>query len=369
MGDAMAGVPADSPAIVTSAEVSPAEVSPAEVSPAAAGFRMPPEWAPHAGCLMAWPSRPELWGDRIADAVRDYAAVAQAIAAFEPVLMVCNPGLAADVRARCGPGVTPVEIPINDSWTRDSGPVFVRGPGGEVAIVGFGFNAWGNRWHPYDDDAMLSERLASRLGLRFFRAPLILEGGSFLVDGEGTLITTEQCLLNPNRNPSLDRAGIEALLREFLGVSTVVWLPYGHSLDVGPEGTDGHLDGVLGYLAPGRVLLEHTADPRSPEHARGLANLAALRSARDASGRVFDVTFLDPGLDSPVSYANHYVANGAVIVPVAGDSPADEAALAVLAAAYPGRRVVGVPGRVLSFGGGGPHCITQQIPEGVALPG
>lgn len=183
-----------------------------------------------------------------------------------------------------------------------------------------------------------------------------------------SLITRAQCLLNPNRNPSLDRAGLEQLLREFLDVSTIVWLPFGHSLDVGPAGTDGHLDGLLGYLPPGRVLLEHAADPRSPEHARGLANLGALTAARDASGRAFEIVLLDPGLASPVCYGNHYVADGAVIVPVAGDSPADDAALAVLPSAYPGRRIVNVPGRVPSCGGG-PRCITQQIPEGVALPG
>jgi agmatine deiminase len=338
------------------------------VTPAAAGFRMPAEWAPHAGCLMAWPSRPELWGSRLEDAARDYAAVARAIAGFEPVIMACNPGLAAGVRARCGPGVTPIEIPIDDSWARDSGPAFVRGPGGEVAVVGFGFNAWGDRWHPYDDDARLSERLAGILGLRFFRAPFVLEGGSFLVDGEGTLVTTEQCLLNPNRNPGLSRARIEDELRASLGASTIIWLPFGHSLDTGPEGTDGHVDGVLQYVAPGRVLLEHVADPRSPEHERGLANLAVLHAARDAAGRSFEVVVLDPGPDSPVSYANHYLANGAVIVPLAGNDAVDGPALQALAAAYPDRRVVGVPGRTLAFGGGGPHCITQQIPAGVALP-
>jgi agmatine deiminase len=337
------------------------------VTPAAAGFRMPAEWAPHAGCLMAWPSRPELWGHRLADAIHDYAAVARAIASFEPVIMACNPGLAADVCERCGPGVAPLEVPINDSWARDSGPAFVRGQDGEVAVVAFGFNAWGDRWHPYDDDARLSERVAAALGLRCFQAPFVLEGGSFLVDGEGTLITTEQCLLNPNRNPMLSRAQIEDGLRAYLGVTTIIWLPFGHSLDTGPEGTDGHIDGVLQYVAPGRVLLEHVADLASPEHHRGLANLGALDAARDAAGRPLEVVVLDPGPVASVSYANHYLANGAVIVPVGGDA-ADDAALAAMAVAYPDREVVAVPGRMLALGGGGPHCITQQIPEGVTLP-
>ncbi len=328
---------------------------------------MPAEWEPHAGCLMAWPSREELWGDQLADAKRDYAVVASAIAAFEPVVMVCNRGYADEVRHLCAPGVAPIEIPINDSWCRDSGPAFVRNAAGDVAVVGFGFNAWGNRWHPHDDDARLSQRLAEWLGLPFFKAPFVLEGGSFFVDGEGTVITTEQCLLNPNRNPNMTRAQLEQGLRDYLGATDVIWLPFGHSLDTGPAGTDGHVDGVLQYVSGGRVLLETVTDSTSPEFDRGQANLQALRAVRDAAGRVFDIATLDPGPDATVSYANHYLANGAVIVPVGGDD-ADEQALATLRELHPDRTVVGVPGSTIAFGGGGPHCITQQIPAGVVLP-
>jgi agmatine deiminase len=336
------------------------------MTPAAAGFAMPGEFEPHAGCLMAWPSRRELWGARLDEAMHDYAAVASAIGEFEPVLMVCNPGHADEVRTRCSAAVTPVEIPIDDSWARDSGPAFVRNAAGEIAVSGFEFNAWGGRWHPHDADAALGRRLAEHLGLRFFLAPFVLEGGSYFVDGEGTLITTEQCLLNPNRNLHLSRAEIEQGLRAHLGVDTVVWLPWGHSLDTGPAGTDGHVDGVLQYVTPGHVVLEHVSDPASPEHERGLANLAVLEAAVDARGRRFEITLLDPGADAEVSYANHYLANGAVIVPVAGGA-ADDAALDVLRSVHPDRAVVGVPGNVLAAGGGGPHCITQQIPVGVAL--
>lgn len=326
---------------------------------------MSAEWTEHAGCLMAWPSRRELWGPHLADAARDYAAVAAAIAHFEPVLMVCNPGLADEVRDMCGPNVSPVEIPIDDSWARDSGPAFVRNREGEVAAVGFRFNAWGNRWHPHDSDAALARRLAEHLGVPFFQAPFVLEGGGFFVDGEGTLVTTEQCLLHPNRNPTMSREQIEQGLRDHLGVSTIVWLPYGHSLDTGPAGTDGHVDGVLQYVRPGTVMLELVADPSSPEHERGLANLAALHSARDAAGREFVVELVDPGPDTQVSFANHYLANGAVIVPV--DPAQDDPPLARLAEIHPDREIVPVPGATLALGGGGPHCITQQIPAGVSL--
>ncbi len=337
-------------------------------TPAAAGYKMPAEWEPHAGCLMAWPSRAELWGDELTNATRDYAVVASAIAAFEPVVMVCNPGYAGEVERMCGDGVTPIEMPINDSWCRDSGPAFVRNDDGEIAVVGFGFNAWGNRWHPHDDDARLSRRLAEWLDLPFFKAPFVLEGGSFFVDGAGTVITTEQCLLNPNRNPEMSREQLEQGLCDYLGATTVIWLPFGHSLDTGPAGTDGHVDGVLQYVSAGRVLLEAVTDRSSPEFARGRANLEVLRAARDAAGRAFDIATLDPGSTATVSYANHYLANGAVIVPVGGDA-ADGPALEDLRALHPDREVIGVPGATIAFGGGGPHCITQQVPIGVTLPG
>jgi agmatine deiminase len=316
---------------------------------------------------MSWPTRRELWQDRFEDAKHDYAAVARAIDDFEPVVMVCRPGAAAEVKDLCGGGVETLELPIDDSWARDNGPVFVRDAAGRVAAVGFGFNAWGGRWHPHGDDALLPVRVADHLGMRLFSAPFVLEGGSILVDGEGTLIATEQCLLNPNRNPGMSRRQIEQGLKDYLGVSRIVWLPVGHSLDVGPEGTDGHVDGVAQYVGPGHVLLEVPAEPAAADHAGGQLNLARLREAPDARGRPFTVSILDPGPDAGVSYANHYLANGAAIVPVGG-APADEAALEFLGSIYPGRTVIGVPGATLAFGGGGPHCITQQIPVGDPAP-
>ena len=335
------------------------------VTPAAAGFAMPPEWEPHAATLVAWPCRAELWGALLPEAKADYAAVIRAVAAFEPVLVVCPPGLAAAVRDACGgtpAEIEVLELPIDDSWTRDNGPIFVQDAAGEVAAVKFGFNAWGNRWHPYADDALVPDRIAAHLGMRLFKAPFVLEGGAIFVDGEGTLITTEQCLLNPNRNPDLTREQIEQGLKDYLGVTTVVWLPVGHVLDVGPEGTDGHVEGVAQYLAPGRILLEVPSNPAAAAFEGGQANLAALHRVRDARGRAFEVTVLDPGTDPAISYANHYIANGGVIVPTEGNA-ADEPVLAFLASVYPGREIVPVPGATLAFGGGGPHCITQQIPD------
>lgn len=330
-------------------------------TPLANGFRMPAEWDSHAGCLIAWPARPELWGSRLEAAKAEYAAVARAIADFEPVIVICNLGQESEVKNFCGSAVEALPIPINDSWTRDSGPIFVRDAADTLALVDFRFNAWGERWHPHDLDDALPAAIAAHLGVRRFAAPMVLEGGAFMVDGEGTLLTTEQCLLNPNRNPGMTRDQMEQVLMDYLGVSQVVWLQRGHSLDVGPAGTDGHIDGVAQYVAPGHIMLEAPSDPTSPEFAGSQENLARLRSAHDAAGRPFVVSVLDPGPDFSASYVNGYVANGAVIVPVSGLEQ-DESALAFIAALYPGREVIGVVGDVLAEGGGGVHCITQQIP-------
>lgn len=332
-------------------------------TPSARGYSMPAEWEEHQCCLMSWPTRGELWGERFDDALRDYATVARAIVDFEPLTMVCPPGREREVRNLCGSAVETFAAPIDDSWIRDNGPIFVRNDDGELAIVNFIFNAWGERWHPYDNDNALPGRLAEHFGYPVFNAPMVLEGGSFFVDGEGTVLTTEQCLLNPNRNASMSKAEIEQALMDYLGATTVIWLPFGHSLDVGPEGTDGHVDGIAQYLAPGQIVLEVPASEVATEYLTGRRNRESLAAAKDASGRELDVSVLDPGADGSVAYCNYYLANGAVIVPVAGDGR-DEAPLEQIADLHPGRKVVGVPGETLAFGGGGPHCITQQVPQG-----
>jgi agmatine deiminase len=333
-------------------------------TPAEAGFAMPAEWDEHAGTLMSWPSRTELWGGRLDEAKRDYADVARAIADFEPLTMVCPPGAEREVADLCGSGVATFTAPLDDSWIRDNGPAFVRNAAGEIAIVSFEFNAWGERWHPYDSDNALPYALADHFGVPVFRAPMVLEGGSFFVDGEGTVLTTEQCLLDPNRNPFMTRQQIEQGLRDYLGVNTVLWLPVGQSLDVGPEGTDGHVDGIAQYVAPGRIVLEAPADPNASEFETGRQNLTALKGATDAAGRELEVTILDAGPGDSKAYCNYYIVNGGVVVPVSGAS-SDEVALELISSLHPDREVVGVPGEVIAFGGGGPHCITQQIPVGL----
>ena len=330
-------------------------------TPREAGFSMPAEWNHHAATLMAWPVDQAYWDGRVEEAREEYAAIARTIAAFEPVIMVCNPGDRAGVRDRCGTEVEPLAIPIDDSWIRDSGPIFLRNDRGEVAAVTFRFNAWGNRQPAYAKDDAMPYAVAKHLGMQIFSAPFVLEGGAILTDGDGTLLTTEMCLLNPNRNPGMSRERLEQGLRDHLGVEVIVWLPYGMAGDVGPLATDGHVDGVAHYLAPGKILLLVPDDPDDEDHGYGRANLERLRETRDARGRVIEAIPL-PGANGANAYANCYVANGAVIAPTVG-CDMDAEGIARLERAFPDREVIGLPAATIAFGGGGPHCITQQVPE------
>jgi agmatine deiminase len=320
---------------------------------------MPAEWEPHERTLMGWPCRRELWGSQMAQARRDYATVANAIAAFEPVTMIANPGAeATDARAACGAGVDVVELPLDDSWLRDCGPIYVYGDDGDRVAVHFRFNAWGEKFPPWDRDAVVGGLIASALGDRVVEASIVLEGGSVFSDGAGALLTTEQCLLSPNRNPELSRSQIEDALIEYLGVSRIVWLGDGLVED---RDTDGHVDMIAAVAGAGRVLLQ-TVEPSNPNHERCEENSARLAAA---GFEVVELPFLPyrevAGETVAVGYLNLYVCNGGVIVPVCGDD-SDEEALAIIGGAFPGREVVPVPGAVLAYGGGGPHCITQQVP-------
>jgi len=322
-------------------------------------MRTPAEWEPHERTIMGWPCRAELWGETMNEARADYAAVANGIAAFEPVTMIANPGAdAVGARAACASGVEIVELALDDSWLRDCGPIYVRDDDGRRVAVHFGFNAWGEKFPPWDHDAAVGALIAERLGDPVIDGGMVLEGGSILTDGAGTLLTTEQCLLNPNRNPSMSRADIEATLRARLGVTSILWLGMGLLED---RDTDGHVDLIAAFVAPGRALLQ-TVGEDNPNFAHCEENRRRLIEAGVA---VTEIPFLPyaevAGETVAASYLNFYLCNGGVIVPVAG-AETDEPALAIIAAAYPGREVVPVPGLVIAYGGGGPHCITQQVP-------
>ena len=328
-------------------------------TPADDGFAMPAEWAPHEATLIAWPtrSRSDLWGELFGDAQREYAGVANAIAAFEPVVMIVDPSQTSEARPFLDPSIELLPIPIDDSWVRDSGPIFVTDGRGGRALVDFRFNGWGGRYQPYDRDEELPGALAAHLGMRRYEAPLVLEGGAITVDGEGTLLTTASCLLNDNRNPGASRADAERVLEDYLGVRTVIWFEQGWSQT---RDTDGHIDGVAAFIAPGELLLLDPTDPADPDAVLAAANRKVLAATPDASGRQIDVVTIDPGAVVDIPYANIYLANGVAIVP--GGTPADDVIRDQVVAAFPDREIVQVPARALHEGGGGPHCITQQIP-------
>jgi agmatine deiminase len=325
---------------------------------------MPAEFAPHERTMMGFPCRTELWGRRLREAQLAWAALARTIADFEPVTMLARPADAELAAALCAHGnVDVIEIPLDDSWLRDTGPIYVTAPGRRVAMD-FRFNGWGGRYVPFDSDDAVPRRWSARRDEERIAVDLVLEGGAITVDGEGTLITTEQCLLHPNRNPDRTRADIEAALRESLGVETIVWLPYA----IDDRDTDGHVDLVAMFIEPGRVLWQGCEDRRDPEHDRLATSRRVLARTVDAVGRaleVVDVPVLPycevDGLRLPVPYANAYLCNGAVIVPVTGHA-ADDDMLDIIRGAWPDRAVVPVPGEIIAFGGGGPHCTTQQIP-------
>jgi agmatine deiminase len=321
--------------------------------------RTPAEWEPHERTIMGWPCRTELWGETLGQARADYAAVANAVAAFEPVTMIANAGPeAAQARAACAEAVEIVELGLDDSWLRDTGPIYTTGDDGERIAVHFGFNAWGGKFPPWDRDAAVGAAIARTLGDRVVDGGMVLEGGSILTDGRGTLLTTEQCLLNPNRNPSMDRAAIEERLATTLGVERFVWLGQGLIED---RDTDGHIDLIAVITRPGRVLLQ-TVPEDNPNHDNCAENVRRLRAAGEDVVELPLLPYAEvAGEPVAASYLNLYICNGAVIVPVA-DQDSDELALAIIAAEFPGREVVAVPGLVIAFGGGGPHCITQQVP-------
>jgi agmatine deiminase len=336
--------------------------------PADLGFSMPAEWAPHAGCWMAWPKRAELWRQYLEAARDDYVRVAQTIARFESVTLLADPEQAADARTRCGPSVNVVSMPIDDSWVRDSGPTVVVDREGRRAAAAFTFNAWGAKHQPYDKDAALGERIAALAGLPAYRSHLVVEGGGFLSDGDGTLITAETCVLNPNRNPGRTKAEAEAELRAMLGVKKVIWLPG----DVTDTETDGHVDGYVAFVKPATVLCEVVADREDPRYPIMAENRRVLEAETDARGRRFDLLPIVEAPRSAVprgedgycrSYVNFYIANGAIIVPAYGITE-DASAVDTLRRAYPDRAIVPVALKDLFRGGGGIHCITQQEPAG-----
>lgn len=347
---------------------------------------MPAEFAPHAGTWMLWPQRPDNWRQNAIPAQAAYTAVASAISQFEPVTVGANPHQYANARRMLPEPVRVVEIANNDAWMRDCGPTFVTDGKGGLRGVDWIFNAWGGAvdglYQPWDLDEAVAQKVLEIERADRYKAPLVLEGGSIHVDGEGTCLTTAECLLSPGRNPHLSQAEIEAYLMEYLNVKKVLWIPRG----VFNDETNGHVDNMACFLRPGEVALTWTDDRVDPQYERSQEALEYLASVTDARGRRLQVHKLHqpnpvlisaeeaagveaaegtlprrPGDRLAASYINFYFCNGGVVAPIF-DDPHDAAALETLQRLLPERKVVGVPAREILLGGGNIHCITQQQP-------
>jgi len=347
------------------------------MSPAAAGFSMPAEWAPQAAVWLSWPvDDPRHWGGAKRRLIREkFAEFAAAISRHEPVrinapaadhpaiLDACNGAKAVPERVEL------YDHPHNDVWCRDHGPIFVKHrQSGEVAVTDWEFNAWGGKFPPWDLDNTIPEKIAAALGMRRFPGGMILEGGGIEVNGEGQLLTTEAVLLNPNRNPQLRRDDIEQRLMDGLGVTEILWLREG----IEGDDTDGHIDDLARFFAPGGVVACLASDRRSPNAAVLAENFDRLKSFHGPAGKALEVVPIPlpeacevPGWRLPVlpaSYVNFLIVNGGVLVPVFRQKKNDDRALGIIRELFPGREVAGIDCLDLVEEGGTLHCLSQQQP-------
>jgi agmatine deiminase len=349
---------------------------------------MPGEFEPHSKTWMLWPERPDNWREGAKPVQRVFVNVAKAISQFEPVTMGVNPSQIENARAMLPPQVRVVEIGNNDAWMRDCGSTYVINNSGKLRGIDWRFNAWGGLegglYSSWELDDAVAQKALEIEEMDRYRAPIVLEGGSIHVDGQGTLITTEECLLNPNRNPCLSKDEIEEVLKSYLSVTGIIWLGRG----VINDETSGHVDNLCCFLKPGEIALTWTDDQHDPQYEISMDALHRLEHSSDAQGRKLiihkihqpdPVTIKDieaqgvvtiPGTKPrtagdrmAASYINSYLCNDGAIVPTFND-PHDKIALDTLQRLMPERKVVGVPAREILLGGGNIHCITQQQPRG-----
>lgn len=334
-------------------------------------YMMPAEWAQHERTMLSWPVQDSMvYPDDYTNVCAGYQELVSAIAEFEPVTLVVNPDDLEKVQPLfAGQQVDFLPLAHNDAWLRDNGPTIVVNAEGERAGINWGFNAWGGKYEPWDLDDAVAPAVLKHLNLRQFDAPLVLEGGSIHVDGEGTLLTTEECLLNTNRNPELSREQIEQHVKDYTNVQQIIWLNRGLAGDE----TDGHVDNVACFAAPGKVILQVCNDPADDNYAITQENLRILGEATDAQGRKLEVIQIEqPPLVMygeqrlTLSYLNFYFVNGGIILPIFGGTAeqADRQAIDVLQATFPERRIRTINGMAVIKEGGNVHCTTQQIPTG-----
>jgi len=346
------------------------DLTPTPGSPAALGYRMPAEWEPHAATWLSWPHKESSWPGKLDRIPPIWAAMVGALVRGEDVHILVNASApAARVRELLAQAEVALqrvhlhEIATDDAWMRDHGPTFIT-RNGETALVDWKYNAWGGKYPPWEQDDRVPRQIAAALDLPVFSVDMVLEGGSIDVDGRGTLLTTEACLLNPNRNPQLSRTAIEQALCDYLGARRVLWLGDG----IVGDDTDGHVDDLTRFVAPGVVVTVVEEDPRDENYERLRDNCRRLEAMRSVDGSALRVvtlpmpepiTYEDTRL--PASYANFYIGNAVVLAPIFGGRR-DEVALATLRSLCPGREVIGINAVDLVWGLGAFHCVTQQQP-------
>lgn len=354
------------------------------------GYRMPGEFENHIGCWMIWPERTDNWRNGAKPVQQAFAEVAEAIAKYEDVTMCVSEGEFMAAKEVLSNNVRLVEMSNDDAWMRDVGPTFVVNDKGDVRGIDWRFNAWGGLvdglYFPWDKDDKVAVKVCEIENIDYYSLEsFVLEGGAIHTDGEGTAIVTEACLLHESRNPDMSKEEIENILKEYLGVDKVLWLPSGIYLDE----TNEHVDNIVHYVAPGELVLAWTDDEMDPQYPLSKVAFDYLSSEKDAKGRdlkIYKVHIPDKviitkeeseGVDSvdgtltrlegdrqAASYANFYIANKAVIMPLFGDEVHDKAAIDIMAGIFPDREIVGIYAREIILGGGNIHCITQQQPSG-----
>ncbi|WP_445489618.1 agmatine deiminase family protein [Niallia sp. 03133] len=332
-------------------------------------YKMPAEWTEHERTFVAWPVQDSMCYPEDYEQVVNgyYIELVKAIAEFEPVTVVVNPNEVEQVKGYFSEeNVDFLSIAHNDAWIRDNGPTFLTNEDGQVAGVNWKFNAWGGKYAPWDLDDQVAPSILDHYGIKRFDAPLIMEGGSIHVDGEGTVITTEECLLNPNRNNEMTKKEIEGYLKQYLNIEQVIWLKRGLSGDE----TDGHVDNLACFAAPGKVLIQVCGDPSDENYAITQENLEILKKTVDAKGRKLEIIPIEQppmaefeGSRLTLSYLNFYFVNGGIILPVFGGTAeeTDQVAEQTLAAVYPDRKIRKINGMSIIKEGGNVHCTTQQM--------
>jgi agmatine deiminase len=347
---------------------------PETLTPAQLGYRMPAEWEPHRGTWLSWPHKQASWPGKFDPIPAIFAHMVRHLAEHEEVhINVSGEAMEKDVRrilsetGAPGQNVFFHHNPTNDAWCRDHGPIFIQRDGSgrrEEAIVDWDYNAWGGKYPPFDLDDVIPGRIGQEYGIPVFSPGMVLEGGSIDVNGRGVLLTTEACLLNPNRNPGLDRDQIESALRDYLGVSQILWLGDG----IAGDDTDGHVDDLTRFVDPGTVVTVVEENPADENYEPLQENLERLQKMTDESGRPLRVVQLPmpralyhEGQRLPASYANFYIANGVVLLP-AYDAERDEQARLTLQSLFPNREVIPIDCTDLVWGLGAFHCVSQQWP-------